>query len=63
MSKKKQKTKQVYVMPSGEEYEVVADAGKYFVCATGTQFRKSAKRGTLKRVEIAPDDKKDETEG
>lgn len=60
MAKKQPKTKLIYVLPNGETYTVIGDTGKYYVCECGTQFRKSAKRGILKRIEIEP--KKAETE-
>ncbi len=52
MAKKRQKTKLVYLMPNGDKYDVISDTGKYYVCAGGTQFRKSARRGKLMKEEI-----------
>lgn len=63
MAKKGKKTRLVYVLENGETYNVISDSGKYYICECGTQFRKSAKRGTLKKIEVEPENNNTETEG
>ena len=59
-SKKKAKTKTIFVLhATGEQYDVIAETGKYYIC-NGTQFRKSGNRGVIR--EVALNDKVAEAE-
>lgn len=44
--------KRVYVLADGTTYDILSETGKYYICAYGTQFRKSANRGKVESVEI-----------
>lgn len=58
MAKKKEKAKRFFVLPTGERFEVIGETGRYFICADGIQFRKSANRGVIEKVK--PEEKKEE---
>ena len=60
-TKKKVKTKTVFVLPDGSRYDVTGENGKYIFCGD-TQFRKSAGRGKLVKENAAQATEK-ETEG
>ena len=45
-TKKKAKSKTVFVLPDGTRYDVTGENGKYIFCGN-TQFRKNAGRGEL----------------
>ena len=56
-TKKKAKTKTVFVLHDGTKYDVTGENGKYIYCGN-TQFRKSANCGKLVTEEIAPEPEK-----
>jgi len=56
-TKKKAKTKTVFVLPDGTRYDVTGENGKYIFCGN-TQFRKNAGRGDLVTEEITEADSK-----
>ena len=51
MGKKKSAQQYNYVLANGEVYKVISETGKYYICEGDTQFRKSAKRGTLVKAD------------
>ena len=63
MAKKAKKTRLIYVLDNGEVYNVVSVTGKYYVCECGTQFRKGANRGILKKVDADSEPVAEGTEG
>lgn len=60
-SKKKAKSKVVFVLHDGTRYDVTGEDGKYIYCGD-TQFRKSAMRGELVTEEIPQEQPQEETE-
>lgn len=57
MAKKKAKDKKLlYILHNGDQYTVIAETGKYYVCDGNTQFRKSAGRGTLVEAPAEPEE-------
>lgn len=62
MAKKKTsaKTKRVFALKNGDEYDVISETGKYYIC-NGTQFRKSANRGVIWLKEIEEPKQTEET--
>lgn len=51
-SKKKAKTKKVFVLHDGTSFDVTGEDGKFFYCGK-TQFRRGSRLGEIREVELS----------